>query len=208
MPQVHTGQTLLKRDRSKEAAARLRRAAVGVADRLATMSLDGEEWRPITDWGGFYEVSNIGRVRRVSAGSKRSGLALLARIDNRGYCVVDLKHLSRRQRCQVHRLVMAAFVGSCPGGHEVNHIDAVRTNNHVLNLEYVTRLQNVRHAVRLKRHPHGMGQGSAKLTDDSVRRIRGLRAAGWSIPSLVKEFGVAKSQIENVIYLKSWTHVG
>jgi|TARA_R110000787_G_scaffold112665_1_gene221583 hypothetical protein len=58
----------------------------------------------------------------------------------RGYKIVSISGV----HCKVHRLVALAFLGTCPTGNEVHHIDGDRVNNKLENLEYVTRSGNMR----------------------------------------------------------------
>lgn len=108
-----------------------------------------EEWRPFLE--GFYEVSNIGRVRRAKPGVNTSVGRLKvtrARSEN-GYCLFGAFVEGRRFEILVHRAVAEAFIGPCPDGYQVNHIDGDKLNNRVENLEYVTAAENMAHAKRL-----------------------------------------------------------
>ena len=59
-----------------------------------------------------------------------------------GYCCVTLLG---RPRYQVHRLVLAAFVGPCPVGYQCAHLNNVRDDNRVENLAWVTPKENISH---------------------------------------------------------------
>ena len=86
-----------------------------------------------------YEVSNLGRIRRISTGK-----ILKPVINDKGYAVVFLMHNGRRHDRRVHRLVAEAFY---PGDHEgmdVVHLDGDKLNNDVDNLEWRTRKDNTR----------------------------------------------------------------
>jgi hypothetical protein len=106
-------------------------------DWLTFYDLPGEEWRCVVEWEGEYEVSSIGRVRHVH---KRQRPLRFGK-SNSGYFGVTLS----RQRVHVHQLVARAFIGECPKGHQVNHIDGDKLNNLASNLEYLTPQENVRH---------------------------------------------------------------
>ena len=96
--------------------------------------LEGEYWLPITGYN--YWISNMGRIMN----NKQK---LLKPYTIRGgYLMIGLHSNGTRFRLYVHRLVMESFVGVCPDGYEVNHIDHNRRNNRVENLEYVTKSQN------------------------------------------------------------------
>jgi hypothetical protein len=105
-----------------------------------------EEWLPILD--GLYEASNLGRIRRAKPGRGTwVGRELKSQLIPNGYLrvmpVIDGKNCNM----YVHQLVAEAFLGPCPEGYEVNHVDANKTNNRADNLEYVTHQGNVQHAI-------------------------------------------------------------
>jgi hypothetical protein len=56
---------------------------------------------------------------------------------------------------RVHQLVAAAFIGLCPEGQEVRHLDGTRDNNASSNLAYGDRSANMMDAVRHGTHPQG-----------------------------------------------------
>lgn len=79
---------------------------------------------------------------------------ILRPADRGGYRFVILSDRGGiRRKFYVHRLVAAAFVGRCPTGKEVGHIDHDRSNNRFGNLEYVTRRENLHHAIKAGRAP-------------------------------------------------------
>lgn len=62
---------------------------------------------------------------------------------------MELLNNGSHQKFRVNRLVLEAFVGPCPDGHESNHKDGIKSNNDSENLEWVTHSENVQHAYRL-----------------------------------------------------------
>lgn len=133
-----------------------------------------EEWRPVIGWEDLYEVSSLGRLRRVRAtkGSGTphpAGFILLAsrdptnptiNLDTRYYPRVILCGHGRRRPVNVHTLVARAFLGEPPPGHVVNHMDGRKANNRVTNLEWVTQAENNRHAARTGLGARGDRHGS------------------------------------------------
>lgn len=115
-----------------------------------------EQWRPVVGHHG-YEVSDLGRVRSVDrvviheTGRRqpRRGRALALVEQGSGHLKVGL---GRRHYDQVHRLVMAAFVGPCPDGMEVRHLNGDPADNRLENLAYGTRAENIADAVRHGTH--------------------------------------------------------
>lgn len=124
-----------------------------------------EKWHDIIGYEGSYQVSNLGRVRsldRFVPRTLKSGKACTARVSGRilspgdngaGYLLVQLRNEALGAKTYlVHRLVAVAFIGPCPfADAEVNHLDGVKANNEVWNLEWVSRQGNQIHAYTLPR---------------------------------------------------------
>jgi len=119
-----------------------------------------ERWLPIVGWEGSYEVSDLGRVRSIPRrdprGKRLAGKVLSPGLDTVGYPMVILHRHGRTTRT-VHRLVAAAFLGSCPPGQEVRHLDGCRTNPRLDNLAYGTKSENQQDSIR-----HGTHSSLAK----------------------------------------------
>jgi hypothetical protein len=121
------------------------------------MTNPAERWRPVVGYEGFYEVSDLGRVRslphwRRSKANSRSfhaGRLLRLPIASGGYPQAHLSMDGRTRCIHVHRLVAAAFIGGCPDGQLVRHLDGDPANNVLANLSYGTphenQLDKVRH---------------------------------------------------------------
>lgn len=168
-----------------------------------------ERWRPIVGYPGLYEVSDHGHVRRV-------GRRVLAdRAAPGGYRAVNLWRGGHARGHLVHVLVAAAFLGPVPAGHEVNHRDGYKGNNHATNLEYLTRSDNLRHAYAIglrrptppvgRNQPAGEASPHAKLTAAQVVEIRQLyRPHAYSTRRLAREFGVSQSVIVAIVNGRAW----
>lgn len=101
-----------------------------------------ERWLPVTDWPG-YEVSDLGRVRSWKGGQTSPRL-LRAHACRRGYHRVQLCCRSQRRTMLVHRLVLMAFVGASPEGHECRHLNGDPSDNRLANLAWGTSAENER----------------------------------------------------------------
>jgi hypothetical protein len=178
-----------------------------------------ETWVPVRGYEGFYEVSNLGRVRSIDREfiradgqrQRRRGRMLKQSTLPKGYQTVMLRHGKRRS---VHRLVCLAFHGQCPGaGFEVAHFNGVPADNRAVNLRWATKSENQYDAIR-----HGtkkamfttagsVGEGNlnARLTWESVREIRRRWAdGGVTQQALAVEYGMGKSQINNIVHGRQW----
>jgi hypothetical protein len=134
-------------------------------------SLDGEEWRPVR--GGFYEASNLGRIRRAVPGTRTYVGKILKIQKSNKYPHVILSLGNRRlKQVAVHQLVAEAFLGPCGEGIEVNHKDLNKYNPRLDNLEYTTVRQNKDHAKLNGAYLSGERHKMVKLKESDVLFIR------------------------------------
>lgn len=177
------------------------------------MTVLSEEWRPIPGYGNRYEASSLGRIRRVGIGRNgRPGGVLspgLGGQKRRPYLQVGLLHDGKRTTKLVHVLVMLAFHGPPPQGHEVDHLDNDSMNPRLDNLEYVTRSEQQKRCYRRDgRAPSNKGGElafTAKLTWDQVREIRRrLAAKEISGRALARELGLSQGAITDIATGRNW----
>ena len=154
-----------------------------------------EIWKAVVS-NELYEVSSMGNVRRVGGRQLKPTLSY-------GYELVHLRGEKGRLH-RVHRLVTTAFIPNPNNYPEVNHIDGNRRNNHLSNLEWVTKTMNMQHAARTGLQPVGTKCYNAKLNDDKVRQIR---ASNLSYSKLAAQFHVSRALIGIVKLGQTWKHV-
>lgn len=110
-----------------------------------------EKWKPIVGYEGFYEVSNLGKVRSLKRNGT-NGKSLVLCKDKDGYPMCVLAVLGKNKTNKVHRLVAKAFITNPENKPCVNHINNNRSDNRVTNLEWSTIAENNSHMVNQKRH--------------------------------------------------------
>lgn len=163
-----------------------------------------EVWRWVVGVDG-YCVSNRGRVcsiDRIINGKICRGRLLRPGAQASGHVTVAL---GRRNSKSVHVIVLEAFCGPCPDGHEGLHYDDNPANNDETNLRWGTRSDNLHDAVRNGKKALGEDIGHSKLTDDAVRFIRAN--ALLSDHNLSKRFGVSAAAVKQVRDGITWKHV-
>ena len=111
------------------------------------VNLNNEVWKDVPDFEGHYQISNFGRLRSIltSQGTYRERLRK-THLDRNGYENVSLWKLNKEYRQLVHRLVAKAFIPNPENKSTVNHIDGIKHNNDLRNLEWVTQSENLIHA--------------------------------------------------------------
>jgi NUMOD4 motif/HNH endonuclease len=110
-----------------------------------------ERWKPVVGYEGYYEVSDLGRVRslRHRWGPRPVPLVLKPQSRPSGHLHVSLYGYSKNGSTQaIHHLVLEAFVSPCPEGFEGCHGDGDPANNALGNLRWDTRSANVQDALR------------------------------------------------------------
>lgn len=113
--------------------------------------LGGEIWKDIPGYEGYYQVSNLGRIKSSERISYNHGKFPFLRREKilklgvcRGYLTVGLSRDGKGKNKTVHQIVAMAFLGHKPCGYEkvVNHINHIKTDNRVENLEIVSNRKN------------------------------------------------------------------
>ncbi len=168
-----------------------------------------EEWRDVPCYEGIYQVSNFGRVKSVARISAQ-GHRLKERMrkpetDKDGYSVVNLCANGSVKVFKVHRLVAMAFIPNDGDLPQVNHINGIKDDNRVINLEWVTGSENVQHAfdsgIRTPQHISFYGERNphCKLTDEQCDKMRSMKNEGTPNVVLSKLFGVGPSQVGRIV---------
>ena len=172
------------------------------------MTQDREEWKQIAGYEGMYDVSNKGRVRsyhKFGNGRRDEPKPLKPHLNRYGYPEVTLCKETTHKQCVIHRLVAGAFLGNPDGLPQIDHINGIKTDNRVENLEYVTPRENTIRAAKLGLKPSGEKHGMHKLTRENVEEMRRLYESGYySQRELGKMFGVSHTVVGDIVRYKTW----
>lgn len=173
-------------------------------------------WRSVVGYEGCYLVSDTGLIyseaRTEFVKSSRtkghyryrnSGL-IKTQISKAGYKQVGLSIDGKCKRLTVHRIVAMAFVPNPLGLKEVNHKDGNRLNNHVDNLEWVSRSQNSLHSTRVLGKNRGVDNNFTKLTEKEVLNIKFLLELGESQTYIAKLYNVSNHAIFRIQHGYNW----
>lgn len=125
---------------------------------LASITLDGEKWKDVPNYEGYYCVSTKGRVVSLgrcidTIGGKRNmppKLLTPKSAGNTGYYRVNLRKNGKTSTVTVHRLVATTFIPNPSNKSEIDHIDTDKTNNNVENLRWCTPKENMRNPLTMQ----------------------------------------------------------
>ena len=147
-----------------------------------------------------YEISSLGRVKNKKTGKIRKPSSTPA-----GYQVIVLTYKNKKSKgVYVHREVMAAFKGECPGGLNVSHINGNNTDNRLENLCYETHLENIRRKKIHGTQTHGESHGTARLTEKEVSEIRNKREAGMKLLEIANLYGISFQHVSRICKRENW----
>ena len=172
-----------------------------------------EVWRSVPMLSGLYEVSSEGRVRslpRVTASGTLGGRVLLPRPERNGYVRVTLSVNGKPHRELLHRLVLRAFVGDCPQGHECRHLNGTRSDCRLSNLAWGTARENgqdrIAHGTQVDNR--GQRHGMTRLSDADAREIMSLRQKGVPLAQVASQFSVGAATVSRIATRAGWKHIG
>jgi len=173
-----------------------------------------ENWLPVLNYEGLYEVSDLGRVRSLdrevwnpaySCYQTRKGRIIKQyKIGHEGnkYFAVNLSKEGLAKHTKVHIMVLEAFLCPRPAGLYGLHGDKGRFDNSLPNLSWGTHSQNMGDdRLRDGTLPFGENHGSAKLTNDKVLEIYRLAWEGNLTQKEIAEMFNVSSM--NVSYIKN-----
>lgn len=179
--------------------------------------MSGEEWRDVPGFDGYYQVSNMGRVKSVdrfrSDGIRIKGVLLRTHHDACGYELVCLNKNGKHKHYSVHRLVALAFIPNPDNLPQVNHIDEVRNHNTASNLEWCSIIYNQNYGHRKERTSRaatGEKNANSKLTDSDVIEIRKTYIPGdkdFGVRALSEKYGVKYVTISKITSGAKWKHL-
>jgi len=99
-----------------------------------------EVWKDIPEYEGLYQASNMGRIASI-----RYGFKLMALVRNpTGYLQVAFRVNNKVKRGMVHVFVAKTFLDQCEDCTQVDHINNIKFDNRVENLQWITRSDNMK----------------------------------------------------------------
>lgn len=170
-----------------------------------------EIWKDISGYESIYQVSNLGRVKRIvfkNGTTEKLKEKVLKPSDNgKGYKIVGLCKNGKIKNHYIHRLVAEAFIPNPNNYEEVNHKDFNKDNNIIDNLEWVTPLQNTRHYTDsqfAKETNINRGEKLKKIyydifIKDKEKYIINMYKNGYNISQIAKKYNLGNNMISKIL---------
>jgi hypothetical protein len=182
------------------------------------MNEEIEIWKDVIGYKNCYQVSNLGRVKSLDRyvntfnGLRLTkGIILKQGFDKDGYCKVNLKNNSIGKSSRVHRLVCESFLKNSENKPHVNHINGIKNDNTLFNLEWCSLSENRVHSYKtglqngLNRR--GAKSNFVKLTIENVKEIRATyKKRVITQKMLAKKFNVTQSCIHFILKNRNWNY--
>lgn len=150
-----------------------------------------------------YSVSNFGNV--MSFAKFKDGKLLHRQKESIGYLSVKLFEDNRWKTILIHRLVAETFIPNPENKKTVNHINGIKTDNRLENLEWCTFSENSIHAVKnnLVKRVYGEDCHNSKFKKDDIDKIFYL-SKSLSARKISKIYGVCNTTISDILKQKSY----
>lgn len=176
-----------------------------------------EIWKDIPDYEGYYQASNLGRIKSLErliwvSPSKNGKKGYFRKQKERILKSSFGRHLHLSlwkenilYQANLHNLVLLTFKGPRPDGLYGCHKDDDPMNNNITNLYWGTPKENSLDKKINGNQAFGSETNSAKLTGTKVKEIRNLKNS-LSQRKISEKFGITQSQVSRIINLKQWNH--
>lgn len=145
-----------------------------------------------------YEVSSYGNIRHKKNMKNRA-----FRLDSKGY----YRFNTSNGTFHPHKEVAKAFIDNSENKPFINHIDAIRTNNNVDNLEWCTQKENMQHAYNIGTRGKGEKHGRAILSEEQVKEIKYKLLETMMQKDIAKMFNVSEGAIQGIARGNNWSHI-
>lgn len=159
-----------------------------------------EIFKNIIGFENLYQISNLGNVKSLGNNKLRKEKILKNGKTNCGYKTVSLSRNNIYKTYPIHRLVALHFILNKSNKRTVNHINGIKTDNRVENLEWNTTSENTKHAHDngLIKVSKGENHANSKLSNKQVLEIRQI-GRNLKQKQIAEIYGITQKNVSNVL---------
>lgn len=164
-----------------------------------------EIYKAIKGYESSYEVSNLGNIKSKRKPHRSYEKVLKPIKVTGGYLAIDLGDGVKIKRFLVHRLVGETFLNNKENKSQINHINGIKTDNRIENLEWNTRSENQLHSIRTGlRTTKGIKNSQCKLNEEAVMRIFFDKR---KYKEISEDFIISIPTVSDIKRGHSWSHI-
>ncbi len=164
--------------------------------------------KDVPGFENLYAITQEGKVWSYPKSNRQQGKWLAPVFDKDGYIKIALSKNGKFFYKRVHCLVAQTYIENPFNLPHVNHLNGVKDDNRIENLEWCTPSQNRLHSYKMGfESQQGEKNACAKLNEKSVREIRKKCATGERVCDIAREYGVHHVTIIDIRKRRNWAHV-
>lgn len=174
-----------------------------------------EVWKEIKGYEDSHLISNLGKIKslqryvKAKGGSKRQvkGRIIKQCIDSVGYFAAKINNKTIR----IHRILGETFLENPTNLPCINHINGIKTDNSLQNLEWCSYSENNKHAydIKLKHANPTLGEKNhlSKLSELDVISIKNRLRQKEKQVDIAKIYNITQAAVSLIKINKNWKHL-
>jgi len=166
-----------------------------------------EIWKHIPFSDGCYMCSNLGNIKSIPRnGTIKSERIMKIKLTHFGYNTVKLRIYGKAKNWFVHKLIAITFLENKENKPYVNHINGIKTDNRLINLEWVTQSENMIHSYYVLNNKEPLIKATKRALEVNTifdylktEEVIRMRKDGFSAIEIAKNFNSNRGTITKIL---------